>query len=178
MTGLTGPKKVDWTIIKSLYVTEGLSARELARRFGLSNGTVSARVRKEDWEGEKIVHHKSIERRSYEKVAETVASESAAIKNESVLAARLYLRKFIEQVNAGQVSTDAKGAAVMIQLLTRDLASPEGMDRSDTPTIIEVNNSGDTDALKRLLEVARERRTAPRDMGSTVLGSPQRSRPN
>lgn len=178
MTGISGPKKVDWTIVKSLYVTEGKSARELARQFGLSNSTVSAKAKAEDWDGERIVHQKAIERRSYEKVAESVANEQAAIKSESVLAARLYLRKFIEQVNAGQIQTDAKGAATMIQLLTRELTVAEGSGRQDEPTIIEVNGSADTEQLRRLLEVARERRAAPRNMGSTVLGGPQRTRPN
>lgn len=151
---MAGPKKVDWVVLERESVVDGKSDREIARFHGLSNATVSAKHRADDWTGKRLAYQNAISRRSYERVADSVAHEQAEITKESVLAARLYIRKFIGDLNAGTIKPNAKDAVSFIQLLIAELAAP-AEEKDDT--IISVEQAPDADVLRRLLEVARER---------------------
>ena len=120
------PKKVDWDQLQREYVTEEKTARELARKYGLSNSTVSAKQRSEDWNGARVAYKNAIARRSYEGIADSVAYEQTEIKKESILAARLYVRQFVKDLTDGKVHANAKDAALMIQLLINELGSAHG----------------------------------------------------
>lgn len=176
---MPGPKKVDWAAVERAYVTENKSARALAVQFGLSNSTVSAKARTEDWDGKRLAYRNSVSQRSYEKVAESVANESAVIRTESVLAARAYVRKFIEDLRSGEIKTNAKDAVAMIQVLNGTLAPVDGEAKGD-PTVIEVIDAPDNEFLRRLLATARERRggAGAGGLGPNLLGDAPPTRPN
>lgn len=159
-------------------MTEGKSARELARMFGVSNGTISAKVRAEDWDGEKIAYTNALTRRTYEKIADSVAHEQADIKKESILAARMYLRTFIQELNEKTIRPNAKDAALMIQLLIKELTPDNVPANKDASPVIEVQTAGDTELLRRVLERAREHVSPSGGMGPGVLVDPEATRPN
>lgn len=174
-----GPQKADWAEIKRLYITEKKSARELARQFSLSNSTISDKVKKEDWDGQRMAYESSISRRTYDRIADTVAHETAAIRSENILAARAYVRQFIKDLAAGGVQTNARDAVAMIQVLNRELAPANGEGlKTDAPGVIEVNGPHNADFLRAILERARLRRPESGGMGIAVLGDPSDTRPN
>ena len=172
---MPGPRKVDWKVLERESVIEGKSDREIARSWGLSNATVSAKHRADDWTGKRLAYQNAMSRRSYEKVAESVANEQAEVTKESVLAARLYLRKFIADVNAGTIKPNAKDAIGMIQLLVTQLTAP-AEEKTDVPVVVE--QTPDVDFLRRVLETARERVAESGDVGPGLLVNPPTPRPN
>lgn len=176
---MSGPKKADWGEIKRLYITEKKSARELARQFALSNSTISDKVKKEDWDGQRLAYDSSISRRTYDRIADTVAHETAAIRSENILAARAYVRKFIGDLRDGNVQTNARDAVAFIQVLTRELAPERGEGpKTDAPGVIEVHGPQNTDLLRAILERARSRRVEPGGLDAPLLGNAPDTRPN
>lgn len=163
---MPGPQKVDWTVLEREAVTEGISDREIARRHALSNATVSSYARKNDWAGKKLAYRNAVSRRSYEKVAESVANETADITKENVLAARMYVRKFIADLNSGTIKPNAKDAIEFIKLLVTELMAPPE-EKTDSVTIVESQPDGDV--LRRLLDTARQRGAIPGPVDSGLL---------
>jgi len=170
-----GPQKVDWTALEREAVTENKSDREIARKYGLSNSTVSAKARQEDWAGKKLAYRNAVARRSYERVADSVAHEQAEITKESVLAARLYLRSFINGVNDKSIKPNAKDAVEFIKLLIGELTAP---DEEKSDGVISVEQAPDVDFLRRVVEAARERIVESGGVGPGLLVDPPTTRPN
>jgi hypothetical protein len=175
---VAGPKKVDWKPIKDAYVTEGKSARELARQYSLSNSTISARARAEDWDGQQLAYKNAVARRSYERIADSVAHEQTEITKESVLAARMYVRKFISDLNDGSIKPNAKDAIAFISLLVSELRQETTVQSDTGPTVLTVEQAPDADTLRRILEVARSHVADPGSMGTGLLVDPPTARPN
>ena len=169
---------MDWKPIKDAYVTEGKSARELARQYGLSNSTVSARSRAEDWDGQRLAYKNAIARRSYERIADSVAHEQTEITKESVLAARMYVRKFISDLNDGTIKPNAKDTIAFISLLVSELRPETTQETDSAPNILTVEQAPDADTLRRLLDAARQHVADPGSMGTGLLVNPPTPRPN
>lgn len=172
---MPGPQKVDWTLLERESVTEGKSDRELARKYGLSNATVSAKNRADDWKGKRLAYKNAIARRSYERVADSVAHEQGEITKESVLAARLYVRKFIADLNSGVIKPNAKDTISFIALLANELTAP-AEEKGDT--VISVEQAPDVDFLRRVLDAARERVAESGGVGPGLLVDPPSPRAN
>ena len=172
---MPGPQKVDWAALEKEAVTENVSDREIARKHNLSNSTVSAYARANDWKGKKLAYQNALSRRSYEKVAESVANERAAIETENVLAARMYIRKFIGDLNEGHIKPNAKDALAFMQFLIGELVPPDA-EKTETPVIVE--QMPDADVLRQLVDAARRNGTQPRPVGPGPLVNPEAPRPN
>lgn len=174
------PTKVNYEELERLYVTEGLSCRELGRRYGVSHSVVAEKARREDWEGKKFAYKASLARRGYENMAAAVASEHAEIQKESILVARAYIRKFAQDMSQGKVTTNAKDAVEFMRMLASELAPEKGEGLKDGPTVIEGKAipGGDTDFLRRVVEMARQRVSAPGVLGTGPLVEPADTRPN
>lgn len=175
---MPAPKRVDWKPIKDAYVTEGKSARELAREHGLSNSTISTRARAEDWDGQKLAYKNAIARRSYEKIADSVAHEQTEITKESVLAARMYVRTFINDLQSGAIKPNAKDTIAFIALLISELRPQSSQETDHAPDILTVEQAPDGDTLRRILDAARAHVADPGSMGTGVLVEPPSTRPN
>ncbi len=147
--------KVDYDQIRQEYITSALSARELARRYGISNGTLSARIRAENWDDHRQAYRDSVTRRAYERTADKYAAEQAEIHDESIIVARATLRRYAEQLRNGDVNVTTKDAMLAIGVLRTLMGEPSTISEART---IEFSAGGlDGDALRRLLEVARAR---------------------
>lgn len=175
---MPAPKRVDWKPIKDAFVTEGKSARELAREYGLSNSTISARARAEDWEGQKLAYRNAVARRSYERIADSVAFEQTEITKESVLAARMYVRQFIADLSSGSVKPNAKDVVAFINLLVNELRPQNSQETDAAPDILTVEQAPDADTLRRLLAAARQHVADPGSVGTGVLVDPPAARQN
>lgn len=174
------PTKVDYSELEKLYVTEGLSARELARRYGVSHSVVAEKARREDWAGKRMAYQASLARRGYENMAAAVANDHAEVQRESVLVARAYIRKFAQDLSSGKVTTNAKDTVEFMRMLATDLSPERGEGLKDGPKVIEGKavSGGDTDFLRRVVELARERVAAPGVLGTGPLVEPPEPRAN
>lgn len=168
-------RKVDYEVARQRYVMEGKSYNQIAAEFGVAVQTVAAKGKTDDWRGQRLAYQHAISRRSIEKMAEGVASESAVIRSEAVLVARATLRRYAQDISEGKVAVTAKDAAIMIELLMRELA-PDPSRETDGPIV--VNASTDADLLRRIVEAARGRVTPTGSVDSPVLGGAQRTRQN
>lgn len=145
--------KQDYSVIRQEYITSALSARELARRHGLSNGTLSARIRAENWDDHRQAYRDSVTRRAYERTADKYAAEQAEIHDESIIVARATLRAYAEQLRDGKVTVTTKDAMLAIGVLRTLMGEPSTISEART---IEFSTGGlDGESLRRLLEVAR-----------------------
>jgi hypothetical protein len=175
-------KVQNWSELERLYVVESKTHREIARMFDLSNSTVSAKARRDDWEGKRIAYKASLNRRSYELTAESVSHEQHAVKAENVLIARAYIRTFGQQLAEGKIATNAKDTLEFIKFIVSEFDPNKGEGLKSGTTVIEgqaisVNNAGE-DVLRRVLEAARARVTAPGGLGADPLVEPPGTRPN
>lgn len=174
------PTKVDYSELAKLYVTEGLSCRELARRYGVSHSVVAQKARRDDWEGQRAAYKASLARRGYENMAAAVANDHAEVQRESVLVARAYIRKFAQDLSQGKVATNAKDTVEFMKMLATDLSPERGEGLKDGPKVVEGRAlpGGDTDFLRRVVEMARERVAAPGVLGPGPLVEPSEPRQN
>lgn len=82
ITGQTGPKGVDWTKIKELYVTSTpfVSYAELAQDYKLALTTVKTQGKKENWVGARVAFFKEADR----VFMDAAVNEIAAVKKEDL----------------------------------------------------------------------------------------------
>ena len=76
----------DWAAIKSEYVTSEISQRAIAKKYGVSNGSVSKHAKAEGWDKERETHKETLVNTTKHKVIEKISdmeSDIAALKAES-----------------------------------------------------------------------------------------------
>jgi hypothetical protein len=168
-------RKADYKNLEVMYVTEGRSYSDIARAASISPQSVSEYGRRNDWPGKRAAYEAAMSRRGYAKIAEHVASQKFEIRNEAIQVARATLRAYAQSLINGQVVPTAKDAALMIDLLIKEL-TPEGS-RGDEDTIVSTI-SPDTDFLRSVVEAARGRFSSGADVEGALLGGAQRTRAN
>lgn len=154
------PTKVDYKAIEQEYVTTGLSYRELGRRHGINFSTLAARARAENWRDKRLAYEQTVSRKTYEKIADKVATEEAKIRDENILTLRLGIRKFAQDVAANKVSISASDATKMIETLARLVSEPDQVNPDDSITVVPVGRP-DADLLRRIVEASRGRLDRP-----------------
>lgn len=166
--------KADYAEVERKYVVDERSYRSLAAEYGLSVQTIAERGKKEDWPGKRLAYQAAIKRRSYEKMADGIATESAAIKSEAIMVARATLRRYAQDIVEGKIAVTAKDAAIMIELLVKELA-PDSSREAEGDTVI-VGAKPDADILRRVVEAARQRGAPTGDLATTALVSSEGTR--
>lgn len=150
----TKSTKVDYQSIEAEYVSSDLSLRELARRAGLSNSTLSEYARHNDWEQKRSTFRMQVARRTYEKVADGVSDQAAEIELERVMVLRASLRMYAQQLSKGEVALSARDAVLISTELARIMGEPTGA--TNGGTVISVNQAPDEPLLRAILEASRE----------------------
>ena len=168
-------QKADYADLEKRYVTEGLTYSQLARAAGVSPQSVSEYARRKDWPGKRAAYEAALSRRSYEVVASSVAHESAEIRKESILVARATLRAYAKGLAEGQITPSAKDAALMIDLLIKELTPSD--DREHGETIVSTI-SPDSDFLRSVVEAARGQLGSSGNLAGAAMGGTQRTRSN
>jgi hypothetical protein len=170
--------RIDYEAAERKYVTDpNATYASIAKEFGVATQTIGEKAKREDWKGKRMSFQSAIARRSYEKVAEGIASEASAIRSEAILVARATLRRYATDIAEGKQSVSAKDAAEMIRLLVGELA-PDNSRDSDAAPIVVNTSPRDADLLRRVVEAARERATTSGRVGDPALGGAERTRPN
>lgn len=67
-------RKLDWTAVKTEYVTGDISYREIAEKYGVSLSTVGKMASKEGWSAERKKHRNNVHKKAVRK-AETKQSQ-------------------------------------------------------------------------------------------------------
>jgi len=149
------PTKIDYASIEKEYVTGEESLRELARRRSVSWSSLASKSRRDNWNDKRAAFRDSVNRRSYERVADRYAAEQGEIRSESVMVMRATLRRYAQQLQTGEVSVNTKDAVAAVQALQLLLGEPTA--RSENK-VIEFSTGGlAPDDLRRLVEFARTR---------------------
>lgn len=125
-------QKHDYTKLEQEFVTSKISIRELGRRNDIPFGSIAEYARSHDWTGKRAAYQSSLSRRTYERVADEIAHEDAAITKESVLVLRATLRRYAEQLRDGAISVTPKDAVMAIQTLATIMTNGD----TDEGTII------------------------------------------
>jgi transcriptional regulator with XRE-family HTH domain len=160
--------------VRKEYVTSDVSINELARRLGISNSTLAERARGEGWYNERAAYKSAVARRSYEGVADKVGAEKAAIENERVNVLRATLRRYAQQLVAGEINVTPKDAIEASKALKEFTTDPGG--NMDGEIIVPVGRELPAEWLRRVLDLARERGSAAGDLGSDTGASAAGSR--
>lgn len=169
--------KTDFDEAKRLYVTEGMTYAAIGAKLGCSPQNLNARGRAEDWKGQRIAFTQMVARRGYESIAAGVAIQQSAIREEAIAVARATLRKYANDIMSGQVAVSAKDAALMIELLVRELA-PEGFREDHGAPIVVSGKTPDAEQLRRVVEAARGQVSVEPSLGAPALGRTTRTGPN
>ena len=149
------PTKIDYPEIEKQYVTGEESLRELARRHDVAWSSLAAKARRSEWNDKRLAFRDSVNRRSYERVADKYAAEQGEIRNESVMVMRATLRRYAEQLRDKEVSVNTKDAVAAVGALQLLLGEPTA--RSENK-VIEFSTGGlAAEDLRRLVEFARAR---------------------
>lgn len=149
------PTKIDYASIEKEYVTGEESLRELARRRGVAWSSLASKSRRDNWTDKRDAFRDSVNRRSYERVADRYAAEQGEIRSESVMVMRATLRRYAQQLQKGEISVNTKDAVAAVQTLQLLLGEPTA--RSENK-VIEFSTGGVApDDLRRLVELARTR---------------------
>lgn len=168
-------RKADYADLEKQYVTEGKSYSDLARQANISPQSVSEYGRRNDWPGKKAAYQAALSRRGYAQIAEHVANQSAEIKTEAIQVARATLRAYAQSLVNGTTVPSAKDAALMIDLLVKELM-PDG-ERDQSATIVSTIGP-DTEFLRRVVEAARGKFSGSGDVEGALLGGSPRTRAN
>lgn len=67
----------DWNAIKSEYITEDISYRKLADKWGVSFRTLADHARKESWNKERSTHRDNVTKQTVQKIAARQSSDCA-----------------------------------------------------------------------------------------------------
>lgn len=149
--------KVDYNELEREYVTGDISVRELARRYDMSNGTISAQARKREWESKRASYRDSIARRSYEKTADRFASKQVEVNEEIFGAMRATIYKYVEALKENKIIPSTKDAAIATDIILRLFGEPT--ERMEARVLgINVTATGslsDPDLLRRLEALTR-----------------------
>lgn len=149
--------KVDYDALEKEYVTGDVSVRELARRYDMSNGSISAQARRREWDSKRASYRDSIARRSYEKSADRFASKQAEVNDEIFGAMRATIYKYIEALKDGKVVPNTKDAVMATDVILRLFGEPsERMEaRVVGINLSATGNLGDPEVLRRLEALTR-----------------------
>lgn len=169
-------KKADYAALEKLYVADGHTYSDCARVGGISPQSVSEYGRRHDWAGKRAAYEAALSRRGYAQIADVVATQGAEIKTEAMQVARATLRAYAQALVSGAVIPTAKDAALMIDLLVKELMPEGGRDHSDTTIVSTIGP--DTEFLRRVVEAARGRFSGTGDVEGALLGGSPRTRTN
>lgn len=172
-----GRAKIDYVEAERLFVVEELSLRAIATKLGLkSNSSLSAVAKRDDWLGKRAAYKAAIARRSYEVSAATVANQNQEIRDEAVLAGRVTIRKYLEQLSKDDVRITPRDAQVWAAFLLSEATNPGGSS-PETPELKNVTPA-DTEQLRRIVEAARRQVAPSGGLGGVALVEPPTTRPN
>lgn len=149
-------RKYDEKAAEQEYVTTGISIRTLASKLGVSFSTLADKARAEDWKGKRIAYQAALSRRSYDAMATQVAADEAVVRSESVAVMRATLRRYAEQLRAGNVSVTTKDAVEAVKTLATLMGEPDNREDDKVDGARNVTRS-DADHLRRVAETARRR---------------------
>lgn len=168
-------RKADYAALEKLYVTEKQSYSDCARVGGVSPQSVSEYGRRHDWAGKRAAYEAALSRRGYAQIAESVVDQRAEIKSEAIAVARATLRAYAQGIVNQTVIPTAKDAALMIDLLIKELAPEGGRDHSET---IISTIGPDSEFLRSVVEAARGKFSGSGNVEGALLGGSPRTRSN
>lgn len=154
--------KYDPKTAKDLFVVQRMSIREVARQMGASPSAISERSRREDWMGQRMAYDASVARRTYENMADAVASEKGDIAKENVLAARATVRFYLKQLSEGKVNVTTRDAVEMMKFLAAEMVAPGSSSHADPR---DVTPAPDKDFLQKLIDASRSKVAASPAIG-------------
>lgn len=173
-----GRSAIDYTEAERRFVVEGKSIRAIAKELGLRSWSSMANIAKrEDWIGKRQAYMNSIARRSYENAAAAVAGERAAVQSEAILAGRLTLRAYIDQLAKKEAKITPRDAQLWAAFLMAEMADGGRDTSSEVPDVRNITPP-DTDLLRRVVEAARGRVAPAGSLGAAALVEPANPRPD
>ena len=170
-------RKYDEKAAEQEYVTSTISLRSLALKHGVALSTLAEKARNEDWKGKRVSYQSAMARRTYETLAVAAADEEAIIRKESVAVMRATLRRYAEQLRAGNINVTTKDAVDSIKTLATLMGEPENREDDKIDSARNVTRP-DAEHLRRIAEAARRRITEPGILEGSAVEEPSVSRAN
>ena len=172
-------RKVDYASLEREYVFGEASQRELAKREGISNGTLSEYARNNEWDSKRDNYRNKLATRVTEKTVDKVANEQVQVNDEIFKAMRATIYKYVEALHAGTVVPSTKDAVMASEVLRSLFGEPDK--RLEVRSLgINVSATGqltDPDFLRRLEQLTRGVRDGDEPTGGPRLRI-EGSRPN
>ena len=172
---MSRPRKWDPKKVELEFVTSDLSIRELARRNSVSYSSMAKHARDNDWNGKRVAYKASLSRQTYEKMAAEIADQEGIIREETLIVMRASLRRYAEQLAAGEVNITTKDAVEVVKAI-RDMIREPDDGKRDAEGARTVSKP-DAEHIRRIAEAARSRSRSVVLEGTVVAGE-QGTRPN
>lgn len=169
--------KYDEKAAEHEYVSTSVSLRALAAKHGVSVSTMAEKARNEDWRGKRVAYQAAMARRTYETMAVAAADEEAIIRKESVAVMRATLRRYAQQLTAGDVNVTTRDAVEAVKILAVLMGEP-GTREDDKIDSARNVTKPDADHLRRIAETARRRLAEPGILDGAVVNEPASARSN
>jgi hypothetical protein len=150
-------RKADYTTLEREYVYGDISQSEMARREGLSKGTLGEYARRNEWDLKRDKYRAELEKRTALKTVEKTADQQAQVNDEIFKAMRATIYKYVEALHAGHVIPSTKEAVMAAEVIRSMFGEPDR--RLEVKTLgINVSATGqltDPEFLRRLEQLTR-----------------------
>jgi transcriptional regulator with XRE-family HTH domain len=162
-------RKVDYTSLEREYVFGEVSQRELAKREGISNGTLSEYARNHEWDSKRDNYRNKLAVRVTDKTVEKVADEQAKVNDEIFKAMRATIYKYVEGLQAGHIVPSTKDAVMASEVIRSLFGEPDKRLEVRSFNVTATGQLGDPEFLRRLEQLTRGVRDGDEPAGGARL---------
>jgi hypothetical protein len=127
---MTGQRKYDYDALRREYVyssdPKGISYTDLADKYGMPRSLIADRGTREGWHEQRQDFRKTVGLRVVDGMADSVAKISIAAREEMLTVTGVYMQKFKEALEAGEIkitTRDALGMMAARRALLTDAAN-------------------------------------------------------
>ena len=159
-----GIKRFDWEKIKSEYVTEDISLRELAKRHGVSVTTINKYCRNQGWVKARENYSMQVSKRAIQKSCNKRGDELAKVLDSSLLIRDRIMDAMNDplQFNRYVVTTGSKGGEFHTEEVIKDKVDTKAIKEMTSAlkaveSLIRSLNNLPTEADMQRLQIEREK---------------------
>lgn len=150
-------RKLDYPTLEREYIYGEISMSEMARREGVSKGTLGEFARRNEWESRRESYRSELAKKTTSKTVDRVSDQHAQVNDEVFKAMRATIYKYVEALHAGQVVPSTKDAVMAAEVIRSLFGEPDR--RLEVKTLgINVSATGqltDPEFLRRLEQLTR-----------------------
>jgi len=162
-------RKADYATLEREYIYGEISMSEMARREGLSKGTLGEYARNHEWESRRESYRSELAQRTTNKMVERTADQHAQVNDEIFKAMRATIYKYVEALHAGHVVPSTKDAVMAAEIMRSMFGEPDKRIEVKSFGVTATGQLTDPEFLRRLEQLTRGIRDGDEPSGGPRL---------